>query len=148
MPTASLCSRVESFGRFTPLTPSTIQPGRATPVLLYTEFEGFQHRTQAGLPAPMTAEPDGRESDTDWVVEIEQEVTLYDATGLQCMHIPAQAARDTAKRRRRDHFLVQRLTIPALPPGQYTLKVTARDRAMWGTPWRPTSPSRLGRPSR
>lgn len=127
---ASICSRVESYGRFTPLDTSGIRAGRVTPILIYTEYDGFRHRTSAGLPAPEFAEANGRESDTEWVVEISQKVTIYGSDNLLKLDIPEQTARDKAKRRRRDHFLVQRIDLPAtLKPGSYTIKITSYDRA-------------------
>ncbi len=128
--TARLATRVESFGRFTAMDASRVARGRATPVLLYSELDGFAHRTQAGLPPPPAEAGVIDDGSTQWTISIAQRVELYSADGRLVQLIPEQVVKDLAMRRRRDHYLVQRLTLPpTLSAGGYTLKVVATDQA-------------------
>jgi hypothetical protein len=122
------CTRIEAFGRFTKADLSRLPANRATPILLYTELDAFSHRTAAGLAPPPDAANTPDDGSTQWIIQIAQEVAVFSAAGRLQFKVPEQLARDEAKRRRRDHYLVQRLTIPAtLPPGSYAIVVTARD---------------------
>ena len=124
------CTRIEGFGRFTRADVSRLIAGRATPLLIYVELDGFAHRTAAGLAPPPGAAGLPDDGSTQWIVEVGQELAVFSAAGRLQFKVPEQIARDEAKRRRRDHYLVQRVTIPAsLPPGGYSMVVTARDIA-------------------
>lgn len=124
------CSRIEAFGRYTAMDMSRVRAGRPTPMLLYTEIEGFTHRTAAGLPAPEGADAMADDGKTEWVVELTQKVTIRrdDKWGTLVQENVPQLARDVSMRRRRDHYLVQRITLPAtLAPGAYVLTVEVAD---------------------
>lgn len=124
------CTRIEAFGRYTAMDTSRVRAGRPTPMLLYTEIEGFTHRTAAGLPAPEGADAMADDGKTEWVVELTQKVTIRrdDKWGTLVQENVPQLARDVSMRRRRDHYLVQRITLPAtLAPGAYVLTVEVAD---------------------
>lgn len=128
------CTRIEAFGRFTKADTTRIPAGRPTPLLIYAELDGFSHRTAAGLAPPPDAANAPDDGTTQWIIEIGQELAVFSSAGRLQFKIPEQFARDEAKRRRRDHYLVQRVTLPAtLPPGSYVMVVTARDLATSAT---------------
>ncbi len=127
---AALTSRVESFGRYTPLASTTFLAGRASAFILYTELENFAQSRAGDAPVESAAAEAG---DTalpgDWVVSLSQQVELYSADGTRVWARPEQVVRDRARTLRRDFFLVQRLDLPStLSVGSYTLRVTVRDR--------------------
>lgn len=115
----ALCSRVESFGRYAPLTSSTFPAGRAAQMILYTELAGFTQR------------PDDTGATSQYVTELGQSVDLYlDSDGSRQFTIPRQSVRELSRSKRRDFYLVQRVTLPAtLSVGRYNLKVRALDIA-------------------
>lgn len=126
----ALCSRVEGFGKYTRV--ESVRPpggGRAVPLLVYTQVDGFAYRTRDG--AAVGAD-DGK---TEWVIELGQSVVVYrmGADGKSDVQVkvePEQSARDVAAFKRRDHFLVQRIELPTpLVAGKYVVKVTLRDKA-------------------
>lgn len=118
LPAAVLCERVESFGRYTPFASTTFAAGREHAAILYVEVEHFAQRNGAAS------------SGGEWETELAQSVDLYhDADGSLQWRRPEQVVRDTARRRRTDYYLVQRITLPAtLSVGRYNLKVTVTDR--------------------
>jgi hypothetical protein len=124
-------SRVESFGRYTPMNLRQMTAGQPIAMLLYTELDGFAHRSPAGLPPP----PEGMEAEndrgqTEWIVKVSQEVAVYGPGDVLVRAVPSQVARDVSKRRRRDHYLVQRLDLPrTLAAGEYRIKVSVKDEA-------------------
>ena len=138
----ALCSRVEGFGKIVKVESVPARGGgRSVPLLVYTQVDGFSYRTRDGSAASAGAE-DGK---TEWVVELGQSVAVYRAgaegsggaktVGAAASDVlvkvePEQTARDVALFKRRDHFLVQRIELPApLVPGKYVVKVTVRDKA-------------------
>lgn len=118
---ALLCTRVEAFGRYTPVAAAAFLAGRTNPVILYTEPRNFAH-------AAATI-PDSSGSDHGWSVELAQSVTLHlDADGSEQFVIPEVVIKDASRSQRRDFYLVQRLDLPkTLTVGQYNLKVRIRD---------------------
>lgn len=132
--TAVLTSRVESFGRYTPLAGTTFLAGRASPVILYTELENFAQSRAGDAPIESAAGDLGDAAlPGDWVVSLSQQVELYAADGTRVWARPEQVVRDRARTLRRDFFLVQRLDLPStLSVGSYTLRVTVRDRLSGG----------------
>ena len=122
LPTARLVRRVDGFGKFVPFEGSRFLAGRAQAVLVYVEVAGFAAGERGG--------GDG----TEWVIDLTQELRLYhDADGVLASHWRAQPARDVSRRKRTDHYLVQRITLPAtLTVGAYNLKVIVRDLGVGG----------------
>ncbi len=117
--TASLCSRVEGFGNYTPMS-ATWLAGRAQRTIVYAEVDHFATRLRRS--------PAGEEQHE---VRLTQELQLYhDADGLLAWRMPAQDVVDISRNRRRDFFVVQMIDLPAtLSVGRYQLKVTLRDEA-------------------
>ncbi len=112
---AALARRVEGFGAFEPL-PTPLLAGRAHPMGLYIEIEGFSRK------------PDGQGR---YVVELGEEVTVrHEADDLLAWRRPEQIVRDVSLNKRRDFYLVDRLDLPAtLTVGRYILKARVRDVA-------------------
>lgn len=121
---AALAQKVTGFGQLVPFKGTTFLAGRAQPALVYVEVENFTHKPVEEETLPSDAEP-------RWLVDLSQELQLYhDADGVLAWHSREQPARDISTRQRRDHYLVQRITIPAtLTVGAYRLKVIVRDHA-------------------
>lgn len=117
--TATLCSRVEGFGNYTPMS-ATWLAGRAHRTIVYAEVDHFASR--------LVRTPSGGET---FEVRLTQELQLYhDADGLLAWRMPPQDVRDTSRNRRRDFFVVQMIDLPSsLSVGRYQLKVTLRDEA-------------------
>lgn len=112
--TTTFCTRVDSFGKYTPVTQDAFPANTPLRFLVYTEVEKFADRaTDTGERA----------------VELSQALTLFqDATGAEIWSIPAQSVLETSRRVRRDFYLVQAVDLPQnLTLGTYTLKVTVTD---------------------
>ncbi len=120
LPAAQLCTRIESYGRFTPIETTILPAGKPLVALLYTEVDGF---TNATIDAPgMDA------SGTRFTIHLSQELALYSEMGTVVWSTPRQSLKEESRNRRRDFFTTQRVDLPAsLAPGKYTLKLTLRD---------------------
>ncbi|MFN7021789.1 MAG: hypothetical protein ACK4WH_10750 [Phycisphaerales bacterium] len=126
----ALCTRVESFGRYTPLSSGRMISGRTNSAILYVEVARFVQRPAHEAPS------DGSDGQPGMlVVQLEEEVELWHADGtLQWRATPA-SIRDVSRTRRQDFFLVQRIDLPPnLSVGRYNLKVTVRDLGADGSP--------------
>lgn len=132
---ALLARRVTGFGQFTPFASGTFLVGRAQPVLVYVEVDKFGHRELSGEVPETGAITTGEPGELRWAVELSQELQLYhDADGVLVWRSPEQSTRDLSARQRRDHYLVQRVELPArLTVGGYRLKVIVRDRVSEST---------------
>jgi hypothetical protein len=115
----ALCTRVESFGRYTPYERTRFLAGRSVPIIIYTEVEGFSQSEDAS---------DGA---SRWTVQVSQELALYlDSDGSRQWRQAEQTVKDSSRSKRRDYYLVQRIDLPAnLSVGKYNLKVIVRDRS-------------------
>jgi len=115
---ASLCSRVEGYGRYTEL-PTQLLVGRDHPAIVYVELERFG--VEPGV---------GPDREPGFVSRVTMELSLYhDADGLLAWRSSAREVKDFSRRKRRDFFLVQRVDLPStLTVGMYRLKITVRDR--------------------
>ncbi|MFT3687177.1 MAG: hypothetical protein QM783_20020 [Phycisphaerales bacterium] len=120
----ALCTRVEGFGKVVKVE-SVRATGRAVPLLIYTQVDGFSCREQRR---------EGGSGENDWIIELGQSVVVYrlspDGKGdVQVKVEPEQTARDVSAFKRRDHYLVQRIELPTpLVSGRYAVKVTVRDK--------------------
>ena len=114
---ARLCSRVEGYGRYTPMSTTWLrgQPHRA---IVYVEVENFASRRAV----------DGR-GVRGHEVRLTQELQLFhDADGLLAWRMPPQDVVDFSRNRRRDFFIAQMIDLPAsLSVGKYQLKIAVRD---------------------
>jgi hypothetical protein len=115
---ASLCSRVEGYGRYAEL-PTQLLVGRDHPAIVYVELERFG--VEPGV---------GPDREPGFVSRVTMELSLYhDADGLLAWRSSAREVKDFSRRKRRDFFLVQRVDLPStLTVGMYRLKITVRDR--------------------
>lgn len=123
----ALCSRVESFGRYTPFASNRFLAGRTNPAIVYAEVENFTQRPVAEIADAGTTH---RPADSDELaVELTIRAELFHDDGSRQWRSAEALVRDTARTRRRDFFLVQRIDLPAnLSVGKYNLKVAVRDR--------------------
>ena len=143
MPMVALCTRVESFGRYTPLASSRFMIGRTTPVLVYAEVEHFK-QAPAGADALGPASRRDRSASGEsgargdeggggggggHEVRLSIELGIYPESGDPLVyHFPAERIRDASRRERRDFFVVRRIDIPpTLNTGSYVLKITLTD---------------------
>jgi len=110
IPMVALCTRVEGFGNYEPLT--HLFANREYPVILYCEIENFSSRVNAGK---------------NWETNLTQECLLYNASGQRIWEDKRTSIADTCRNRRRDFFVVKMLRIPPLAAGQYSLKITITD---------------------
>ena len=118
---AQLCTRVESYGRFTPIATTTLPAGKPLAVLLYTEVDGFTNAQATETPGL------GGASDR-FTIQLSQELALYSEMGTVVWAAHRQSLKEESRNRRRDYFTTQRVELPAsLAPGKYALKLTLRD---------------------
>jgi hypothetical protein len=132
LPTVALARRVDGYGKYVPFASTSFLAGQAQVVLVYVEVKDFLCKeVSSAAPDSMTIDdPDpSAGAETSWAIELSQELQLYhEADGVLAWHARQQPSRDLSKRRRTDHYLVQRITLPAtLTVGGYTLKVVVRD---------------------
>jgi len=116
---ARLCSRVEGYGRYTPMSTTWLR-GRPHRAIVYVEVENFAS----------TRAVDGRGA-KGHEVRLTQELQLFhDADGLLAWRMPPQDVVDFSRNRRRDFFIAQMIDLPAsLSVGKYQLKIAVRDEA-------------------
>jgi hypothetical protein len=112
--TVALCSRVDGFGVYQPMSVDRLPNGRETSAVLYCEVENFLSRqADAG----------------QWETNLSQEITLYNDRGQRVWSERARPVKDLCRNRRHDFFVGQRITLPsALLPGSYSLRVTIVDQ--------------------
>lgn len=116
-----LCTRVEGFGRFTPFWSRSFVAGRAQPMIVYTELDGFVH-DEVALETAAGDVP-------GYEVELVQDIELrHAADDLLAWRRGGASVRDSSRNRVRDFYLVNQIELPAtLTVGRYTLKVITRD---------------------
>jgi hypothetical protein len=126
---ARLCTRVNGYGRITPLQNTKLMQGRPERAIVYVELAGFAQRpaTEAEASAAESPTLEGRPR---FAVDVSQELKLYhDADGVLAWQQPEQQVLETSTNRRRDFYLVQQITLPeTLTVGAYRLKVVVKDR--------------------
>ena len=110
IPTLSLCTRVDGFGNYEPIT--HLFANREYPVILYCEIENFSSHLNAAK---------------NWETNLTQESLLYNASGQRVWEDKRTSIADTCRNRRRDFFVVKMIRIPPLAAGQYSLKITISD---------------------
>jgi hypothetical protein len=115
IPTAELCTSVQSFGVYTALPTHRLTAGAEHPVIVYCEVANF------------TSVQDEQKM---WTTRINQEVTLYNDSGMQAWPMKSNATefKDSAHTRRHDFYIARKIDLPAnLPIGNYSLKVSLTD---------------------
>jgi hypothetical protein len=116
IPTVALCSEVRGFGNYTPFDgdPPHFSAGAGHPVILYCEVQNFSAQLHDSKM---------------WQTELGQDAVLYTEGGMEVWRDKPQSVIDSARNRRQDFFIVQRMQLPAtLPIGRYLLKVTIEDK--------------------
>jgi len=109
----ALCSRVTTFGVYEQMGPTDIVAGRPSQVIVYCELDNLHAK-----------ELDDGRFETNLATRVE--VLTSDGRSVWTHEEPQII--DQCRRRRRDFFLAQRLTLPAtLPAGEYVLKVMVED---------------------
>lgn len=128
LPTVALCTRVESFGRYTPFGGNRFLAGRVNPAIVYAEVEHFTQLAATDLG--ITSLPDlGTLDAGSLLVELSIATELFHADGSRQWRSGEAIIRDHARTRRRDFYVVQWVDLPAnLSVGRYNLKITLRDR--------------------
>jgi hypothetical protein len=110
----SLCYHVGGFGDYEPFHRYSFLAHEKQQVILYLEVDDFSSElNERG----------------DWVTELGQQLVIYsDRDGIPVWTDDWQPVVDRSKKRRRDFFTVQVITLPeALSVGRYHLKVRLRD---------------------
>jgi hypothetical protein len=128
-----LCRRVLGFGRFEAIDDDVLRPGQV--VVLYCEMAGLQY----------VADGAGFRSELEAIVEIRS--APRDAALWQR---PLGVAKDACPKPRQDYYVNFRLVLPdaaTLPPGEYRLRLTQRDRLSGAEATREMS-FRVGEPFR
>ncbi|MGE0364528.1 MAG: hypothetical protein AB7Q00_02125 [Phycisphaerales bacterium] len=117
VPKAELCTKVRSFGVYTPLPSTTFVAGYPARAIVYTEVAGFTARDLEGSNGLRR-------------VELSQRLSLYsDADGLEVWKVRERSVTETARTPRTDFYLVQEIALPVnLSVGKYTLKLTVSDK--------------------
>jgi len=116
IPTLALCREVRGFGNYEPWEgdPPHFSAGKDHPVILYCEVQNFS--SQMG-------------DNHMWQTALVQDAVLYTEGGMAAWSDKTQAVTDSARNRRQDFFIVQRMVLPStLPMGRYLLKVTIEDK--------------------
>lgn len=116
--TATLCTRVQGYGRYEEFPSNTFLAGRRQPVIIYVEMERFTHK-------PIVAE-DGSER---FEIKLSQRLELYHlADGLNTWNRAAEVDRSVSRKRVKDYYLINQVVLPeTLSVGKYALKVVMRD---------------------
>ena len=106
-----LCSKVEGFGDYEAFEPPVRKAGQ--PVILYCELDGLKfEQSAAGFRTKVAA----------------QYEILSEGGGPPILARPLGPAEETSRRRRRDYYVVYKFALPeSLGPGDYRLRLTARD---------------------
>ena len=122
-----LCKRVSGFGVFDPFPGTQFTAGQAHRMIVYAEVEDFTAKKVTADGADVvgaTAAADER-----FEVRLSQEVILFnDADGLVVWRDGPREIKDLSRRKRRDFWVVQMITLPAnLGTGKYRLKVRITD---------------------
>jgi hypothetical protein len=115
IPTVAFCSRVVSYGVYSPMESSKFPVGRNNELIVYNEASNFISI---------------QGSDTIWRTRLRQEMVLYTDTGLAVWPEKSNAATfvDQSRNRRHDFFISRRVMLPSsLAAGKYILKITLTD---------------------
>jgi hypothetical protein len=114
VPTVALCSRVEAYGKYTPISPARFPAGRDNPAIVYCEVENFLAKQNA---------------DKMWQTQLSEEVTLFTDQGMMVWSDPERQVTDQCRNRRHDFFAYNVIHLPAnLTIGRYMLKVSITDK--------------------
>ena len=114
VPTAVLCSKVDSFGRYEPIDPAAFKVAAEHPVVLYCEVDHFASKLDA---------------QGQWRTRLTWDAALFDESGKKVWTGKTTEVDDLSRNRRRDFFAAKVIRLPAtLGVGRYLLKATMVDR--------------------
>jgi hypothetical protein len=114
IPTLTLCTKVEGFGRYDAIEPAHFVAQKEQQAIVYLELENFSSKQN---DAKM------------WQTDVTQEAVLYTEDGLQVWADKTQRIQDLCRNRRHDFFLRTLVKFPGnLTVGRYMLKVTIVDQ--------------------
>jgi hypothetical protein len=115
IPTMALCSSVDRFGVYTPITSTRFGAGKVNSVVVYSEVANFSSI---------------QDEQKMWHTQLKQEMVLYTESGLAVWPEKSNVKLfvDTSHNRRHDFFVARNVNLPAsLTIGRYLLKVTLTD---------------------
>lgn len=114
LPNASLCTRVDGFGVYEPITPARFAGSKEHPFIIYCEVENFASVIN---------------DKKLWETKLSYEAVLYTETGLNVWSDKADSIVDLSRNRRHDFFVVKKSRFQAnMPIGRYVLKLTVTDQ--------------------
>ena len=114
LPTAALCTRVDGFGVYEPITPARFAGAKDHPFIIYCEVENFASQVN---------------DKKVWETKLSHEAVLYTETGLNVWSEKSDSIVDHSRNRRHDFFIVKKTKLPAnLPIGRYVLKLSVTDQ--------------------
>lgn len=111
VPVIKLASAVRSYGDYDPLEP-VINSNVPSERVVYFEVKDFRSEL---LPSGM------------WETRLSAVMAVFDDRGTVVWQQPPLELRDLCRNARTDFFVGHKVTIRALPPGKYTLRVTLTD---------------------
>ncbi len=110
----TLCKRVDSFGKYDPITPARFPAMKESRAIVYCEIANFR--------------PKQNPSTQLWETNLTEEVTLYTDTGLVAWSDIKRQVTDQCRNRRHDFFAYNIISLPGtLSVGRYVLKVSIHD---------------------
>ncbi len=114
IPKVELCTRVDGFGKVTPIDNKRFLPGKAIQVILYTEVDRFSSE---------------QNDKGEWSTRLATKVAIYAKhDGTQVWTRDWQGVADTSSVRRGDFFICEKVTLNEyLTVGTYILRTTVRD---------------------
>lgn len=113
VPIVSLCSRVDGYGKYTPIVPGRFPAGRENPVIVYCEVENFL----------------ARQVSDQWQTRMTEQVTLYTDMGMLAWSDSKREVTDECRNHRHDFFTYNVIHLPEhLSIGRYLLKVSIVDK--------------------
>lgn len=115
IPTIALCTKIDRFGTYTPITPAKFPAGGVNNrFAVYCEVQNFSTQQSA---------------DGQWETSLTEESVLYNEAGAVAWQGKPKAVADVSRNRRRDFYCYEVIQLaPTLAPGRYVLKVTITDQ--------------------
>ena len=114
LPNAALCTRVDGFGVYEPITPARFAGAHDHPFIIYCEVQNFSSQVN---------------DKKLWETKLSHEAVLYTETGLNVWSEKSDSIVDLSRNRRHDFFIVKKTKLPAnLPIGRYVLKLSVTDQ--------------------
>jgi hypothetical protein len=114
LPNAALCTRVDGFGVYEPITPARFAGAKDHPFIIYCEVQNFASQINDKML---------------WETKLSHEAVLYTETGLNVWSEKSDSIVDLSRNRRHDFFIVKKTKLPAnLTIGRYVLKLSVTDQ--------------------